>query len=345
MYDWAELRHFRYLLTILELQGFRAAADALHTSQPNLSVQARQFQENASVRLYRKTKSGRIRITDTGFAFMGLARLLLDTRDQVMDALVAIERGEIKTVRFGWSALADPQVFQEFCALHRALLPGCTVRPIYGDTAALATEIVQGHLDAAIVTLPLSNPELHIEMIRQDRLVVCLRQDDPRASKPTLRAADLQHTPVVLYHPDRHPDAHERLVELLEEKGITIQEYSRASHPSEIQSLVKEGYGFALIREGTRLDEQLTTRPLAGANWTVDIAAIYRRVGYPKTVPLVVKQLRSRLGNTAGKQEARISPGGGRSLTTMKRPPQPVRSLPDQLSLLSDSRTDERDSA
>jgi DNA-binding transcriptional LysR family regulator len=31
MYDWAEFRHFRYLLTILEKGGFRIAADELHT--------------------------------------------------------------------------------------------------------------------------------------------------------------------------------------------------------------------------------------------------------------------------------------------------------------------------
>jgi DNA-binding transcriptional LysR family regulator len=85
MYDWAEFRHFRYLLSILELQGFRAAADALNTAQPNLSVQAKQFQENARVRLYRRTKSGRIRITETGIAFKALARFLLDTREFVRD--------------------------------------------------------------------------------------------------------------------------------------------------------------------------------------------------------------------------------------------------------------------
>ena len=95
MYDWAELRHFRYLLTILERQGFRVAAEELHTSQPNLSVQARQFQENASVRLYKKLKNGRIRPTESGLAFIALAKLLLETRDEVINALIAIERGEI----------------------------------------------------------------------------------------------------------------------------------------------------------------------------------------------------------------------------------------------------------
>ena len=54
MYDWLEFRHFKYLLTILELRGFRAAAEQLNAGQPNLSIQAKQFQEYASLRLYEK---------------------------------------------------------------------------------------------------------------------------------------------------------------------------------------------------------------------------------------------------------------------------------------------------
>ena len=105
MYDWAEFRHFRYLLAILEKQGFRIAAEELHTSQPNLTVQARQFQDNASVRLFRKTKNGGIRPTETGRAFISFARLLLETREEVINALIAIERGEIGAMRFGSSPL------------------------------------------------------------------------------------------------------------------------------------------------------------------------------------------------------------------------------------------------
>ena len=81
------------------------AAEALHTSQPNLSVQARQFQENASVRLFKKLRNGRIRPTETGVAFIALARLLLETRDEVISALIAIERGEIGSIRLGCSPL------------------------------------------------------------------------------------------------------------------------------------------------------------------------------------------------------------------------------------------------
>jgi len=45
MNDWAEFRHFKYLLAIAEHKGFRAAAEYLHTAQPNLSAQAKQFQD------------------------------------------------------------------------------------------------------------------------------------------------------------------------------------------------------------------------------------------------------------------------------------------------------------
>ncbi len=323
MYEWAELRHFRYLLTILERQGFRAAAEELRTAQPNLSVQARQFQENASVRLFRKMKGGRIRPTGTGVAFKVLARFLLETRDEVLDALIAIERGEVNSVRFGCTPLVDQGLFRTFCDLHKEILPVCPVRPTHGDTAHLAEEVVSGTVDAAFVTLPLRHPDLRIEELRRDRLVVCLRRDDPIAAKASLQTSDLQGNLAVLYHPQRHPDAHERLLELLRNTGVQLEEYSWASHPSEMQTLVKGGYGFALIRESTNVDEELTTRPIAGVDWTVDTALIYHKVRHPKTIPILVKRLIKQLPQN-GKETAlnKISVSVQTSIASGKRPPQ-----------------------
>ncbi|MCU1250314.1 MAG: transcriptional regulator, LysR family [Edaphobacter sp.] len=335
MYEWAELRHFRYLLTILERQGFRAAAEELRTAQPNLSVQARQFQENASVRLFRKMKGGRIRPTETGLAFIALAKLLLETRDEVINALIAIERGEVGSVRFGCTPLVDQGLFRTFCELHKEILPVCPVRPTHGDTAHLAEEVVSGTVDAAFVTLPLRHPDLRIEELRRDRLVVCLRRDDPLAAKASLQTSDLQGNLAVLYHPQRHPDAHERLLELLRDTGVQIEEYSWASHPSEMQTLVKGGHGFALIREGITLDEELTTRPIAGVDWTVDTALIYHKVRHPKTVPILVKRLRKQLPQH-GRETVlnKVSISIQASTANGKRPSQRVKDEPVQMTLI-----------
>ena len=199
MYDWAEFRHFKYLLTILELQGFRAAAEQLNTGQPNLSIQAKQFQEYASLRLYEKAKDGRIKPTDTGVAFQFIAKSVLEARDEAFEALTAIERGDITSVRFCCSPLADQALFQSFCQMHRELIPSCTIRPERDDTMQLVENVVAGVLDAAIVTHPVKHAALRIEEIHRDRLVVCLRKDDPLASEDCLTSggfAEKSHDPV-----------------------------------------------------------------------------------------------------------------------------------------------------
>jgi DNA-binding transcriptional LysR family regulator len=334
MYDWAELRHFRYLLAILERQGFRVAAEQLHTSQPNLTVQARQFQENASIRLFQKTTNGRIRPTETGIAFISLARLLLETRDEVIDALVAIDRGEIGAVRFGCAPLVDQSLFRSFCGLHKEILPDCSILPTHADPVQLAEEVVSGVVDAAIVTLPLKHPELRIEEIRTDRLVACLRRDNPLAKKAALNAVDLQQNLTVLYHPQRHPDAHEMLLEFLADAGVKIDKFSLASHPSEMQMLVKEGFGFTLIREGVPLDDELTTRPIAGVDWAVNTAVIYHQQRHPKTVPILVKKFRRQFRNETNGTAANATPVSLQA-RSIRKPPQPTKNTPVQMSLLS----------
>jgi DNA-binding transcriptional LysR family regulator len=299
MYEWAEFRHFRYLLKILEKGGFRAAAEELYTSQPNLTVQARQFQDHASVCLFRKLKSGQVRPTETGIAFIALARLVLEVREEAINALIAIERGEINLVRFGSTPLVDEKLFRSFCVLHKEMLPKCTVRPTHGDVAHLAQEVLAGIVDAAVVTLPLTHPDLHIEELRRDRLVACLRNDNPLAAKAAIQPSDLQDNLTIFYHPQGHPDAHFRLLKLLGEAGVSVEEYSRVSHPSEMRSLVREGYGLALIREGTLLEEDLTTRPILGVDWTVDTAVIYHKQRHPKTVPILVRRLKRNIQKDA----------------------------------------------
>ena len=324
MYEWAEFRHFKYLLTILELRGFRAAAEKLYTAQSNLSTQAKQFQEAAAVRLYDKLKDGRIKPTDTGVAFTFIAKDVLDTRAEAIEAILAIDRGDISLVRFGCSPLADHVLFNGFCQMHKEFLPNCQIRPERNDTTHLVEDVVAGVIDAAIVTLPLENSALRVVELRRDRLVVCLRRDNPLASRSSLQPADLQNNLTILYHPQRHPEAHTRLLELLEDAGIRIENYSRASHPTEMQTLVKDGYGFALVREGTVLDSELTTRPILGIDWTVDTAAIYHHQRHPKSVPILVRQFRRHLNRVAQN-----------SVSVSRKPPlSPTKDGPVQLALL-----------
>ncbi|MGA3131381.1 MAG: LysR family transcriptional regulator [Terracidiphilus sp.] len=325
MNDLAEFRHFRYLLAIVEHKGFRAASEHLRTAQPNLSVQARQFQEAFAIQLFKRGKNGRIELTESGVAFKTIAQGVLDARDEAIAALIAIERGQVRTLNLGCAPFVDPEVFRVACEIHKEIIPTCPVRPTHGDAVQLIQEIVLGEIDAAIMTMPVGDSRLCVQAIRRDRLVACLRADHPLAEKAAVLPTDLQENLAILYHPQRHPGAHSRLLELLGEAGVQIDEFSRASHSIELQSLVKAGYGLALISEGTALEAELTTRPVAGVDWAVETAFVYNKQRHPKTIPVLARHLKRRLAVlpiTGGSPQAIGSTTPG--VENSKRPPRSV---------------------
>ena len=82
------------------------------------------------------------------------------------------------------------------------------------------------------------------------------------------------------------------MLELLAELGVLFEEHSHTSHPQEMQEVVKNGEGFALIREGTVLIEGISTRPIIGVNWTVNTAVVFKRNPKSRLVPVLAKHLK-----------------------------------------------------
>jgi DNA-binding transcriptional LysR family regulator len=199
----------------------------------------------------------------------------------------------------------------------------------------LLRQIATGGMDAALVTLPAENPELSVEALRRDRLVACLRADHPLAAKAVLRTEDLHDQLRIFYHVQGHPEAHARLMEQLRVVGIPVGDFSSASHPIEMQQLVKEGFGMPLMREGTPLEPELTTRPILGVDWTVDTAFVYHKKRHLATIPILVRHLKKHFSPPLRKHEVPAVSSkvevrnGGR-----KRPPRSDDKGPEQLLLL-----------
>jgi hypothetical protein len=144
MNEWAEFRHFLYLSAIIEHGGVRAAAEVLHTSAPNLSAQANEFQEYFDVLLYVKGADNHILVTPAGAALPPMAHALFKARDEVLHALIAIHKGGIPTLRLGCGTLVAEEVFHSACEIHREFLPNCLIRPAHADTVHLVRDVVSG---------------------------------------------------------------------------------------------------------------------------------------------------------------------------------------------------------
>src|SRR6266568_3717008 len=81
-----ELRHMRYFVAVAETESLTLAAKTkLHTSQPSLSRQIRDLEEEIGAQLMTRTARG-IELTPAGRAFLDHARLVLSQVEAAADA-------------------------------------------------------------------------------------------------------------------------------------------------------------------------------------------------------------------------------------------------------------------
>jgi hypothetical protein len=90
-------------------------------------------------------------------------------------------------------------------------------------------------------------------------------------------------------------------VEMLVDVGIDPEASCLAATPADIQWMVRAGYGVALVDQRTILYSGLTTRPIAGTNWTADTAFVHHKKADHLALPFLVRFLQRTPASTTAK--------------------------------------------
>jgi hypothetical protein len=124
--------------------------------------------------------------------------------------------------------------------------------------------------------------------------VICLRSDDPLAQQSQFDIHEIADRIKIFRDPELQPLAHSRLVEMFAEIGIPMHLACSANTPADMQWMVKAGYGLALIDQASPLDPGLTSRPIAGVNWTADTAFVHHNRADHIALPFIERSLAQR---------------------------------------------------
>lgn len=315
MYDAVEFRHLRYFVAVAEEGNFSRAAERLHVTQPSLSFQIKQFEESLPAQLFVRENSG-IRLTPAGDALMPYAKQLLRIRDQALEATCAIDSGKIPPLQLGFSLFLDHALVETAVNSYRRLFPDSKIFPTSDCTVRLLELLSEGSLHAALVILPIERGGLVVQQVAREKLLVCLRKDDPQAVElsvaPLRLAAKLQ----VSFDPKFHPAFYNHLSGQLYRAGIALQPTQFVSAPSEVQWMVKQGWGYALMRESMVLDPELVARPITGVELFIESAFVYQAASHEPALQLLAWDLKSHFQNAVSTASAKRTNGSGRSKET-----------------------------
>jgi LysR family hydrogen peroxide-inducible transcriptional activator len=122
--------------------------------------------------------------------------------------------------------------------------------------------------------MPIDKDIWNVRQVAHSPLVICMRSDDPLSNQVQVNIQEAASRLKVFRDPELHPAAHACLLEMFSELGVTLHLASSAATPTDMQLMVKQGYGLALIDQLWPLDAGLITRPLSGLKWTADTAFV-----------------------------------------------------------------------
>src|SRR6201995_3958797 len=185
-----ELRHLRYFVAVAETGSLTEAAKRrLYTSQPSLSRQIRDLEDQVGVELLSRSVHG-VELTAAGKAFLDHARLALMQVDAAVDTARAAAQPAKQTFAIGFQTGLEmnwlPQAMQ---VLHDEL-GNINVSVTSDYSPDLAETLARGRLDLAFMrTEPDYDLEYHV--VDQEPLIVLMPNDHRLTARLTIRPQDL----------------------------------------------------------------------------------------------------------------------------------------------------------
>ena len=239
-------RLLRYISASAETLNFTRAAEQVFVAQSSLSHQIGKLEDTIDVLIFDRSQSG-IKLTAAGRIVANYAETTLRDWEQTLAMARAVQRNEIPPLHLGFSSFVNAKLLENLREAYERMFPTCSIQLSSGDPLLCLQRLEHGTLDCAILPLPIDSSLYTVQQIAQSPLVVCMRSDDALAAQASLDIHQIAERITVFRDPELHPSAHSRLIEMFAEAGILIHLECSARTPSEIQWMVKERYGLALI--------------------------------------------------------------------------------------------------
>jgi LysR family hca operon transcriptional activator len=268
-----------------------AAEEKLHTSQPSLSRQIRDLEDEVGAPLLTRRARG-IELTPAGRAFLDHARSVLSQVEAATEAARRVARPAKPCFSMGFLTGHELTWMPEALQILRHELPNIDVMISSQYSPQLATALVKGTLDAAFLRRERRMPELAFRLLIKEPLMVVLPSDHHLAALNAVSLRDLVGETFVIVS-NTAPVLRAVIDNYLKRSRIDIEPAHEADNVTMGMSLIMSTRGVGLLPAYTRnfLPSSVTSRPLKGNPPTVDLVLGYKKSNQSPILKLLLSRL------------------------------------------------------
>jgi len=287
-----ELRHLRYFVAVAEAGSLTVAAERkLHTSQPSLSRQIRDLEDEVGAQLLTRRARG-IELTPAGRVFLDHARAVLSQVEAAAEAVRRVAHPAKPCFAMGFLTGHELTWMPEAIKILRDELPNIDVMISSQYSPLLADGLAKGKIDVAFLRREKGVPELAFRLLVKEPLMVILPTDHRLAARKAIGPQDLVGETFVAVS-DTAPVLRVVIDNYLKRSGVNITPAHEADHLAMGMSLIASTRGVGLLPAYAQnfLPSSVTSRPLKGDTPTVDLVLGYKKSNQSPILRLLLSRL------------------------------------------------------
>ncbi|MEO5661557.1 MAG: LysR family transcriptional regulator [Polaromonas sp.] len=246
MHTPIDLRQLRYFLALNDELNFGRAAQRLHISQPPLSRQIRQLEDQLGVALFQRSKAG-VTLTQAGAAFLPEVRQTLVQAEKAVAAARAARGADEGQFVVGYTTVFDRSAFPDVFDRFRQRFPNWRLVIKGKHSISLVRDLKNGAMDAAFIGLHTETQGLTAQTIREEPLIAALPANHRLAKKRRLGFDDLRGEPLFWFERRLNPGFYDYCQAFFEQIDFKPNAIPEPPDHHIVLGLIAEGQGIALI--------------------------------------------------------------------------------------------------
>ena len=268
------------LLKVYELKSFTRAAEQLSMTQPAVSLQVKQLEQELNVRIFNRSR-GELSLTGEGEIVLKYAKRIKMLYKN-MEQRIEDERRRVTRLTVGITHTAESNLVAEVLAKYCSGNEGVSIKIISGTIKTLYEKLKTYEIDLAIVEGKLMDPDFNSLLLDTDCLVLVVSNNNSLAAKNMVTINELKREKMIL----RLPNSGTRnlFISHLESQNMSIDEFNvilEVDNIATIKDLIRRDFGVSILAKSACLDElrkgKITVLPVENLSMVREINIVYHR--------------------------------------------------------------------
>ena len=246
MSNQIELRHIKYFLAVAEDLHFRKAAERLFISQPGLSRQIKQMENDLGVLLFER-HNRKVLLTKAGAYLKNELTINLKNLEYTFNHAKLLNDGKSGDLKFGYVGSAMQQIIPDLLLEFEKAHQNVVVSLKEMDNQKQINGLLSFDIDLGFVRLERVPKGLEVKQILKESFCLVLPQNHPINENNFKSLSQFKQDSFILFDPKYSSTYYEKVMQIFDDSGFSPIISHNTIHSGSIFKLVENNFGISII--------------------------------------------------------------------------------------------------